>query len=72
MVSCPYKPGDKIEGKEAVNGLLGLLSKDVWHPATVEKVEGNLMLLSCPLFGEKKVWLEYQEDWFREVKEESK
>lgn len=72
MTSCPYKAGDKIEGKETTEGLLGLLSKDVWHPGTVEKVEGNLMLISSPIFGEKRVWLEYQADWFREVKEESK
>ena len=72
MVSCPYKAGDKIEGKEATKGIIGLLSKEVWHPATVEKVEGNLMLISSPIFGDKKVWLEYQLDWFREVKEEVK
>lgn len=72
MTACPYKAGDKIEGKETTQGLLGLLSKDVWHSATVEKVEGNLMLISSPIFGERKVWLEYQSDCFREAKEESK
>lgn len=71
-MTCPFKAGDKIEGKETIEGFLGL-PKDVWHPAIVEKIDGNQILISCPeVFGEKKIWLEYFEDWFREVKEESK
>jgi hypothetical protein len=45
----------------------------LWHVATVERVEDDLILVCCPeIFGEQRVWAEYQEGWFREFQEEKK
>jgi hypothetical protein len=70
--NCPFKVGDKIEGKEVKDGILGMLTKDVWHAATVEKVDGDLMLIFCPtMFSDKKVWVHYLAGWFRKQEEKT-
>lgn len=74
-MDCPFKVGQKIEGKEVFNeGFFGVGRTVKWHVANVEQLDGNLMKLSCPaLFdGSVKFWVEYNPDWFREYKEEVK
>jgi len=70
ITECPFKVGQKIEGKDAVPTLLGFGIKDIWYVCIVEKVDGNLMQVVCPnLYGEVKPWINYHPDWFREFKE---